>query len=150
MSDHLELIKVFFDSDVLIAGSASRTGASFLMLQLCELGMLKGLTCDQVIEECRRNIQHKLPQAEAIFEKIVENSVEVYANLDANEAEICEDMAHPNDSPILAVAVKNKANYLVTFNTKHFYPDPKLGLIVCKPRELVQKIRALLNQLLEK
>jgi hypothetical protein len=33
---------VFFDSDVMIAGSASASGASFALLHLAELGLIKG------------------------------------------------------------------------------------------------------------
>ncbi len=55
------LRKIFFDADALIAGSASQTGASFLLLQLCEIRILTGLTCLLVVEECRRNLRKKLP-----------------------------------------------------------------------------------------
>ena len=35
-------VRVFFDSDVMIAGSASASGASFALLHLAELGLIKG------------------------------------------------------------------------------------------------------------
>jgi hypothetical protein len=47
----------------------------------------------------------------------------------------------------LASAIQHEANYLVTFNTKHFHPDPAFKIVVCKPGELLQRIRDLLNEL---
>lgn len=147
---NVPLLKIFFDANVLIAGSFSQTGASFLLLQSCELGLLKGLTCKQVIDECQENIREKLPQAEATFEKIVANSVEVLANSTWSEMNKFQDMAHRKDLPILTVALKVEANYLVTFNTEDFNPDPKLGLVVCKPEEMLKQIRSKLMALTEK
>lgn len=144
------LLTIFFDANVLIAGSFSQTGASFLLLQLCELGLLKGLTCKQAIDECQGNIREKLPEAESVFEKIVIKSVEVLPNSTWGEMNKYQDMAHRKDLPILTVAVKAEANYLVTFDTEDFNPDPKLGLVVCKPGELLKQIRGKLTELAEK
>ena len=143
-------LKIFFDANVLIAGSFSQTGASFLLLQLCELGLLKGLTCKQAIDECQENIREKLPQAESIFQKIVANSVEVLPNSIWSEMNKFQDMAHRKDLPILTVALKAEANYLVTFDIEDFNPYPKLGLVVCKPGGLLNEIRQKLMELAEK
>jgi predicted nucleic acid-binding protein len=147
---NIPLLTVFFDANVLIAGSFSQSGASFLLLQLCELGLLKGFTCKQAIDECREAIREKLPEAESIFEKIIANSVEVLPNSTWSEMNELKDMAHRKDVQILAVALKAGANYLVTFDIEDFHPDPKLGLVVCKPGELLRQIRGKLTELAEK
>ena len=150
MSNPIESIKVFFDADVIIAGSASRTGASFLLLQLCELGLLKGMTCNQVIIECRRNIKKKLPQAEASFNEIIEYSFEIFNNSTDTDLEKYKNMAHQKDLPILTVALNFAADYLVSFNTKHFFPNPSFGLTVINPGELLKEIRNMLSLLADK
>ena len=61
-----------------------------------------------------------------------------------------QDMAHRKDLPILTVALKAEANYLVTFDIEDFNPDPKLGLVVCKPGRLLNEIRRKLMELAEK
>lgn len=61
-----------------------------------------------------------------------------------------QDMAHRKDLQILTIALKVGANYLVTFDTEDFHPDPALGLVVCKPGELLKQIRSKLNELAEK
>jgi predicted nucleic acid-binding protein len=147
---NVPLLRIFFDANVIIAGSFSQTGASFLLLQLCELGLLKGLTFKQAIDECQENIREKLPQAEPIFEKIVANSVEVLPNSIWSEINNYQHKAHRKNLPILTVALTVEANYLVTFDTEDFNPDPKLGLVVCKPGELLKQIRNKLTELAEK
>jgi predicted nucleic acid-binding protein len=143
------LLTIFFDANVLIAGSFSQSGALFLLLQLCELGLLEGFTCKQAIDECREAIREKLSKAEPIFEKIIANSVEVLSNSTWSEMNELKDMAHRKDLQILPVALTAGANYLVTFDTEDFHPDPKLGLIVCKPGKLLRQIQSKLTELAE-
>jgi predicted nucleic acid-binding protein len=139
--------QIFFDADTLIVGSASQTGASFLLLQLCEIKILSELTCQQVVAECRRNLRKKLPQAEPIFNKIVKHSLEIKQNPTLDEQNEYRNMAHPKDLPILTSAIKSQADYLVTFNTKHYFPDGDFNLAVLQPGEMLQKIRLMLSHL---
>jgi len=140
-------LKIFFDADALIAGSASQTGASFLLLQLCEIRILHGLTCRQVVAECRRNLIKKLPQAEPIFGEIIKRALEIKKNPTLDEQKKYRQMAHPKDLPILTSAIKSRADYLVTFNTKHYFPQPEYNLAVLQPGDVLQKIRLMLSQL---
>ena len=140
-------LKIFFDADTLIAGSASRTGASFLLLQLCEIRILSGLTCRQVVAECRRNLIKKLPQAEPIFDEIVKRALEIKKNATLDEQNKYRHMAHPKDLPILTSAIKSRADYLVTFNTKHYFPVRECNLAVLQSVEMLQKIRLMLSHL---
>ena len=140
-------LTVFFDADVLIAGSASKSGASFILLQLCELGIIEGMTCKYVIEECKRNITKKIPDALPIFKKIVSKTLSVQDTVQNDIIEQYENMAHRKDLPILAAAIIKKVNYLVTFNTKHYYKKRIHDLIVCSPGDLLSIIRLKLNDM---
>ena len=141
------LKKIFFDADVLIAGSASQTGSSFLILQLCEIRLFNGLTCRQVVVECRRNLRKKLPKAEPIFNDIVQRSLDIMKNPSVDEQNNYCDMAHPKDLPILTSALNNQADYFITFNTKHYYLDKNHHLIVLQPGEMLKRIRFMLSKL---
>lgn len=141
-----KLVVVFFDADALIAGAASQSGASCILLQLCELGLLRGITCEQVIAECRGNLKSKLPPAEPLFQEIVDKSLQVSPNPLLEDLEPWEGMAHEKDLPILVSAIEHKAQYLVTFNVRHYSPS-NVGLVVCPPGELLQQIRKLLSTL---
>ena len=65
-------IRVFLDSDVLLAGSASTTGASHLILQLSELGLIDAVASEQVRREVERNLERKLPAALPAFRLLAE------------------------------------------------------------------------------
>ncbi len=143
----LPIKEVFFDSDALIAGSASPNGASFVLLQLSELGLIKGFTSKKVVEECLKNLQKKLPEALPVFEQIISYALKVVANPSNKETARYNNMAHEKDLPILAAALKIKAQFLVTFNTKDFYPKQELGLKVIEPGNLLKRIRIKLSEL---
>ena len=73
----MAIAKVFFDSDALMAGSASRKGAAYILLQLSELGLIHGFISQDVVYECRKNLQKKLPEALPTFEQIVSKALTV-------------------------------------------------------------------------
>ena len=51
--------RIFADSSILIAGAASKTGASRAVLTMAEIGLFKILISEQVLEECQRNLYKK-------------------------------------------------------------------------------------------
>ncbi|RMD99363.1 MAG: hypothetical protein D6814_05715 [Calditrichaeota bacterium] len=104
-------ITVFFDADVLIAGSASREGASFILLQLSELGLIKGLTFKKVVDECRKILSNKLPEAQPAFEQILAAALTVLENPSEKEISDCQKMADEKNLPILATAMKSDAQF---------------------------------------
>ncbi len=141
------LVSIFFDADALIAGSASRTRASFILLQLCELGLLKGFTCQQVIEESQRNLQKKLPNSLPAFNRIVAVSLSVVDDPSRKWLEEAKKLADCKDVPILAAALQANADYLVTFNLRHYHTNSSVKIQICSPGDLLKNIRILLNQL---
>ena len=148
MPAKLQTVIVFFDADALIAGSASHEGAAFVLLQMSELGLIKGFTCQKAIDECRKNLQNKLPDALPAFEKCIATSIAILVNPTKKEAAQYKEMAHPKDCTILTSALQINADFLVTFNTKDFFPKPDLGLKIVKPGDLLKEIRAELSRLL--
>jgi len=52
--------KVFIDSSVLVAASASKNGASALILGLCRKERIKGFVSLDVIKEAQKNVNLKL------------------------------------------------------------------------------------------
>lgn len=133
-------LKVFFDSDVIIAGSFSQTGASHVLLQLADLGVIRGYVSEQVIEECRRNIIKKLPVAMEALQSILETcfqDVVVPSNSALKEA---VGQADAKDIPILAAALEVQADVLTTFNTKDYNPRESLPEIM-RPGDLLKLIQ---------
>jgi hypothetical protein len=62
-----EPLPVCGDADVLIAGLPSRTGASHAILVLGDIGLLRLVRPEAAVEEVRRNLSAKLPDAVPIL-----------------------------------------------------------------------------------
>ena len=138
-------VKIFFDSDVVIAGSAAQTGASFLLLQLAELRLIKGCISVRIRQECTGNIQSKLPEALPYFNAIIDRCFDKPIKVQKVFLSNVEGQAHPKDIPILAAALQAQVSYLVTFNIKHYFPDNDLNIKIVTPKELLREIRESLS-----
>jgi predicted nucleic acid-binding protein len=88
-----------------------------------------------------------LPQAVPIFDEIIKRALEIKKNPTLDEQKKYRHMAHPKDLPILTSAIKSRADYLITFNTKHFFPDRGHQLTILEPGEMLQKIRLMLSHI---
>jgi len=132
--------RLFFDADILIAGAASTTGASHLLLKLAELGILEGLTTRLAQAEAERNLQAKLPQALPAFRALIREAVEVVDNPSLSMCAALSAQAEVEDVPHLAAAIARGCHYLVTFNARHYWPEVET-LEVIHPGELLQRIR---------
>ncbi len=143
-------LRVFFDADVLIAGSASKThsSASYILLQLAELTLIEGLICPYVREEAERNLKKKLPQALPVFRALLKAAVREVPDPTAPAMKPYSGRAHPKDLPVLAAALLNGCHYLVTFNMGD-YPDPPKPLQVVEPGQLLRRVRDHLAKLAE-
>lgn len=135
-------LRVFFDSDVIIAGSFSKTGAGHILLQLAEVGIIQGYISEQVVQECTRNIRKKLPEALPAFQSILDESfLAVVVPVDPAQAgEKARGQADDKDVPILAAALEARADVLVTFNTKDYFPHESPPKIL-SPGDLLKAIQ---------
>lgn len=147
MTDPAKL-RVFVDTDVLIAGAASPNAhsASLVVLQMAEITLIEALTSEQVIEEAERNLSEKLPVALATFRLLVERCLHVVPAPDRAALEPYQGLADPKDLPILIAAVLAECPWLVTFNVRHYQPG-HLAVKVVTPGELVMHARDTLSQL---
>ena len=62
-----EPLLVCVDADVLIAGLLSRTGASHAILIFGEFGLVRLVLPEAAVDEVRRNLAAKLPEAAPLF-----------------------------------------------------------------------------------
>lgn len=147
---HPAKLRVFFDADVLIAGSASKThsSASYILLQLAELTLIEGIICPYVREEVERNLKEKLPHSLPVFRMLVQTALIEVSDPPADSLKKWAGRADPKDLPVLGAAILHGCHYLVTFNSGD-YPDPPEVLEVVEPGELVQQVRKRLAKLME-
>ena len=54
--------RIFLDSSVLISGIMSQRGASYALLLLAELGLIRVIVCPYIRKETERNLALKVPE----------------------------------------------------------------------------------------
>jgi predicted nucleic acid-binding protein len=141
-------VKVFIDADVIFAGSASPTehSASNVILRMAEITLIDAVTSQQAITEAERNLALKLPEALPVFGLLVSRSLRVTPSPTVEEAKLFSGLAGPKDVSILAAAVREQCEWLVTFNIRYFAPGHP-GTIVLRPGEFIYQVRDRLAQL---
>lgn len=131
---------VFCDADVLIAGAASTTGASHILLQLAELTLITCVSSEYAVAEAERNLLAKLPVALAPFRLILQAAITIVAPPPSTLVHSLAQEAHVKDAPILAAAIASQSDFLATFNLRHFQPR-KTPPLIRRPGEVVAQIR---------
>ena len=137
--------KVFLDSSVLVAASASTSGASALILGYCRKMNIKGCVSLDVVGEARKNINLKFGIKEKnrfkFFLKHARLAITNQATFE-NISE-AEKVIAPKDAPILAAYKDSSAEFLITLDRKHFLKPEVANFVkgkkILTPGEFVQK-----------
>lgn len=146
-----EAPRLFLDASVLIAGIASRKGASYAILVLGELGLLRLIVTPYVLAETERNLMKKLPEALGRYRQL-QNEInwEVTANPSRESVEYWAAFIRRKDAPVLAAAVAAKPSRLITLDVNDFLRSLEVsqqsGLRIVTPGDLLREIRAILGQ----
>lgn len=116
------MIRVFLDSSVLVAASASRTGASAFVLGYCRKKKVLGYTSLEALGEAKKNVILKLgPLAQNRFAFFLHHAnILLIENPPVEEMAKCEKVINAKDAPILAAAMKSPVSFLLTLDRKHF------------------------------
>ena len=140
--------RVWIDADVLFAGAASPSehGASLMVLRMAEITLIEALASQQVITEAKRNLEAKLPHALPAFELIVSRCLRVLPDPLPADLVPYQHLADSKDVPILAAAVREKCQWLVTFNVRDYKPGHS-SVQVVRPGEFILRVRELLAHL---
>lgn len=137
--------RLFFDSSVLIAGAFSQKGASYILLQLANLTLLDGRVSADECVESERNVLAKLPAALPILRVLINDALTIGPPLQQEQIQQALPYADPKDAPILASAIGQQCQYLVTLNEKDFWPLSTVIKVV-RPGIMLQEIRRLYTE----
>ncbi len=114
-------LEVFLDSSVILAGLGSETGASGVVLDLCEAELMVPIISKQVVTEVDRAVSTKLPQlADRFRHYFRETCFVMMEDPPLEKVRQAAQQVHVKDAPILAAAQIANADYLVTLDKKHF------------------------------
>lgn len=124
---------MFLDTNVLIAGLLSRTGASAAILDLGEAEEILVVVSQQVLVEADRSFLAKFPHLIERYRMFIKNLSPLLVD-DPSPRAVTEAIQAINadDAPILAAAKAESIKYLVTLNTKHFL-TPKVRAFLAAP-----------------
>jgi len=128
---------VFFDSSVLVAATASLSGASALILGLCRAGKIAGYISPDVLGEAKKNVALKLPSSAVrrLDEIMRKSHVVVMPDPSTERIALCEHIIHPKDASILAAAVGSPADTILTFDKRHFFATDVIAFV--DPKEIM-------------
>lgn len=136
---------VFLDTNVLISGLASQTGASAAILDLGEAEEIVVVVSHQVLVEADRVFTAKFPQLLERYRKYIKNLAPLLAeDPPRKEVEKTRRIIEPDDAVILAAAKREKVDYLVTLNTRHFHTAKARAYLPCPiltPAEFITAFR---------
>jgi predicted nucleic acid-binding protein len=148
VADATDRLRVYVDADVLLASCASPSShsAGQVVLSLSESTLLDAVTSELALEECRRSLERKLPDATETFEFLVRRSLDVVPAPSKETVRRHAGRADWKDVPHLACALKHGCACLVTYNTSDYTPGHPDVQIVW-PGELVRRVRERLTGL---
>lgn len=123
------MLKIFFDSSVIISAIISKEGASRQILTFCEGHIMEGWISQLVKEEISRNIKRKLPELQNELDNILKISrfkiiEKIPPKLLAKTKNWIKDK---NDAHILAAAKLADVNVLLTLDIRHFIKDQEVA-----------------------
>jgi len=135
--------RVFLDTSALLAGLISSKGAAREVLSGGEMRVFEILVSSQVLLEADRNIEKKFPRLLMEYRDYM-RSCEPTLVADPTPAQVkaAVPMVGEDDAPILAAALQSGAQFLITWNTRHFMTPkvPKdLPVQILNPGEFIEE-----------
>ncbi len=140
----MKKIKIFIDSNVLIAGLASDKGASHKLLKLIEARMIEAYFCQLIFEEVERNLKKKLPESLPYLYGAIKilslNNLPTSRKLDKK---LNRFFPKKSDQTIFETANKIQLDFFVTLNRKHFHTRDVKKLAhfkICTPAQFLDDL----------
>ncbi len=150
-------IRLFLDSNVLLAGIVSKWGLDKAALSLCAARLCKLVLAEYVRDEVEENLLHhaeRVPARES--DKLIEN----YRRLITlshpelvpypSPAQVRASsylIRHAAGVPVLLSVINSKPDWLLTHNTKHFTPavGKRTALRIATPADFFRTLSSLLR-----
>ena len=147
MKKPIRRIKVFIDTNVLIAGVASATGASATVLDLCEAESIQMVISRQVLVEADRNFFLKLPGLVTRFREFIPNLAPLMVeDPPATAVERAAAITAQKEASNLAAALEAQVDYLITLDKKHFLKHKgkkSIPIEICTPADFLRIFESL-------
>ena len=122
-------LKFFIDSNVILSSLISSEGSPRLLIDIAtsNLSFIEFMTGKYNLMKVEKNINKKFAPLLPLYKEYLNKLQFTIIPLpNKEEVAIYNDLIHPKDAPVLASAIKGKANYLVTGDKKDFKTEKLL------------------------
>jgi len=137
-----ERYQIILDTNVLLSGLRSRSGASFRLLSMIgDRRFQTNLSVALVLEyeDVLKRAEHDLNLSDREIDDILD-----FLCKESNLKEIFylwrPTLPDPEDDFLLELAVECNCDYIITFNTKDFVGTDKFGVHAVRPKEFLKII----------
>jgi putative PIN family toxin of toxin-antitoxin system len=141
-------MRLVIDTDVLVAGLRSRTGASRILLLMVEAGVVLPLISVATVLEYEA-VLTRTEQLRAM--RLLHADIDAFLDaFIARSEEVSPFYNHggevrdPNDAMFVTAAINGNAEAIVTFNIRDYVPRDSritgLGITVCPPGEILRRV----------
>jgi predicted nucleic acid-binding protein len=135
--------RVFLDTSALLAGVMSSKGAARQILIAAELHLIELLLSSDVLIEADRNISKRFPQLVTDYRNFIHAcSPTLVEDPTREEVHASAPLVGADYAPILAAALKTKADFLITWNTNDFMTDKipaNLPMKIMNPGQFIEE-----------
>jgi len=138
--------RLFLDANVWIAAAGSPTGASAMLLTLCQEERAEAAVTRLVLLEAEKNVRTKFGDAALVrfYRLISAPGLQIVPVPSNQEMAVYANIIHAKDTHVLAGAHKAKANALITLNRQHFWKpsvrQAQLPFEVLTPGEYLRRL----------
>ena len=145
-------VKVFLDSNVILSGLLSDTGAPRLILDLLsmELPGLAAATGRYNVIEIERNIRRKAPKALPVYQEYFPKlRIEIVPVPSPADVKKHSGIIADKDTPVLVSAINGAADFLVTGDKKYFAKVKRSGTLsmsIVSPSAFLEALASLLKE----
>lgn len=131
------MIKVFFDSSVILSSIISNKVFSFKLLELVKKRKIIGVISETVIEEVKRNLEKiKIEKKQDLGDFFVSNNFIILEKISEEDIKPYLKTVEEKDAHIFFAAILAKCEFLATLDKKHFASQIKIG----SPHEIYNQI----------
>jgi putative PIN family toxin of toxin-antitoxin system len=142
--------RVVLDANIWFAGAVSTTGASAMLLALCQEGQFDVTVTRLVLQEAEQNLRVKARFGDAalvrFYRLITVPGFRVISTPSREESAIYAGIVHEKDTHVLAGAHKGKADALITLDRRHFFTalvqEAKLPFEILTPGNVLRRLVA--------
>ncbi len=136
------MTKVFLDSSVLFSAIFSKKGYARNLFELAENGSIELIISDYVLEEVKRNLKNKAVGLLDLLETFIDViPIKVVKSPSKNLVIKAVKYTHVKDAAVVASALEQKVDYLVSYDRKDLTENKKVkqksGLKIVFPKEIV-------------